>query len=144
MNEKIKVYNRAKYNVGVRTINGIGYNIRPGSFIPLDEMDIEKLAAETRLFSSGILRVEEKHRDIEPEIGVIPEESPNFMTDDELHKILEKKGTAGNKELRALLETVNEPFMKQKIFDMAKELDLTASKMKIIQEAIPELFTAED
>lgn len=144
MSEKIKVYNRAKFDVGVRTITGFEYNIRPGSFIPLEVMDVEKLAAETKLFSSGILRVDENHREIEPDIGVIAEDNPNFMTDDDMHKILEKKGAVGTKELKALLEEAKTPFLKQRIFDMAKDLDLPASKMKIIEEAIPELFMIEE
>lgn len=144
MTEKIKVYNHAKFDVGVKTINGIEYNIRPGSFIPLSDVDIEKIAAETRLFSSGILRVDEKHREIEQEIGVYAQDNVNFMTDEELHKILEKKGAAGTRELKTLLQEATTPLLKQKIFDMAKELDLPASKMKLIQEAIPELFVIEE
>lgn len=144
MSEKIKVYNQAKYDVGVRTINGIEYNIRPRSFIPLSEVDIEKLAAETRLFSSGVLRVEEKHREMEKDIGVDAKDNVNFMTDEELHKILDKKGAPGTRELKKLLEEATTPMMKQRIYDLAKEMDLSASKMKIIQEAIPELFMIEE
>ena len=135
MSEKIKVYNKMKFNIGIKTPeNQNGINIRPGSFTVLDENDIEYLMSTCTLLQLGWLQVEEKH---EPEVleklGIEKAESAAFMTDEEIQKKL-----GGNiKAMEKWLNGINDPVELNRIADIAVEQNLSLGKIKLIQAKVP-------
>lgn len=135
MSEKIKVYNKMKFNIGIKTPeNQLGINIRPGSFTVLDESDIEYLMSTCTLLQRGWLQVEEKH---EPEVleklGIEKAEAAAFMTDEEIQKKL-----GGNiKAMEKWLNGINDPVELNRIADIAVEQNLSLGKIKLIQAKVP-------
>lgn len=135
MSEKIKVYNKMKFNIGIKTPeNQNGINIRPGSFTVLDENDIEYLMSTCTLLQRGWLQVEEKH---EPEVleklGIEKAEAAAFMTDEEIQKKL-----GGNiKAMEKWLNGIDDPVELNRIADIAVEQNLSLGKIKLIQAKVP-------
>ena len=64
MSEKIRIYNKTKFNIGIKTpTNDIGINIRPGSFTVLSEDEIDYVMSTCTLLQCGWLQVEEKAKE---------------------------------------------------------------------------------
>ena len=128
MSNKIKVYNDNKYNFGVVFPDGVRQaNVRAGSFILMDEDEIYFLHSISRAFSGKHLNVKEQH--ILENMGLAEPEDKAF-TEEELINIL--KGN--NLKMQKELEKITEENQKYRVYDIAKTLDLPASKIKFIEE----------
>lgn len=131
MSNKVRVYNRNKFDVGVCTMNGIGINIKSGSFTVLDQNEIDYIGTLCNYFIDGTLIIEDGTT--AKENLVVPEENKHyFASDEEIKKKL--KGTAKaienwlkDEENRVYLERVN---------DIAKTMDLPKSKLDIINAKV--------
>lgn len=131
---KVKVWNRQKFNVGVKTYgHPLGINIPAGSFVPMEEDEVAQLISVCTLFQRGILSVEEEHKDLMVNGGVMTEDLPNCVSDEEIAKKL--GGTA--KKLEEWLKTITEGYVLERIFDAAKAMNLPASKLRVLQEKMP-------
>lgn len=136
MDEKIRVYNNTKHDVGVYLLDlpNVGHNIRPGTFIYMTPADIEYLSATTTLFSGGELRPEEKGEAILAMNGVEVKDNPVFADDEEIRKKLSMSA----KKIEEWLGTIEQGHVLDRVYDVAQEMNLPASKLKVLQAKMPE------
>lgn len=133
--KKIKVYNRQKFNVGIKTPSKPdGVNIAPGSFTYMSEDDIEYVMSVSTIFQKGYLRVEEQKTEILADMGIDVVNDPNFFDDD----MIRKKLALSAKKLGEWLDTVDAEHTRDRIYDIAMNMDLSMSKLKILNEKMPE------
>lgn len=134
MENKIKVYNRQKFNVGIK-LPGMrdGVNIAPGSFTYMSRDDIEYVMSQSRLFQKGYLR-EEEGSSIISEFGVDVENNPNFFDDEAIRKKLGQTP----KKMKEWLSTVDSEHTMDRIYDVAMSMDLTLAKLKVLNEVMPD------
>lgn len=131
MTDKVRVRNVSTYDIGLRAINGIEYNIKAGLFIPMNRDDVEyNMALAPKLFEAP------------PQLVVQDEELNNIMGVDVASEICDKtvaekylKGAAN--KLRAWLTENNKPNVLEVVFKTAEGMDLPASKIKVLQEFMP-------
>ena len=132
-NTKIKVYNDNKFPVGLKSPNELskrGVNIPPKSFRLVERSEVERMSAETTLFSSFTLRFDDKK--LMDDVG-IDEKNPNNLTEEEMRSHLMASANA----IKAWLETVTEAHVRAKIYEVADTMDLNNSKMKVLREMNP-------
>ena len=134
MADRVRVRNATKYDIGLVTMTGFGYNIKPGLFIMMNRDDVEyNMALAPRLFEAPARLVVE---DVEL-AQVVGIEDPKAATpsDEDLTKIL--KGSAA--KLKDYIEKNKEnEHILERLAGLAKKADLPASKIKVMQEALPQ------
>lgn len=135
MAEKIRVINPQKFDVGVITQDKpIGMNIKAGGFIMLTQDDIDYIMSISTLFQRGFLRIEEtKAVEIMESVGIDVNTDPNFIDDEDIRKKL--NGTAKN--IEKWLNDIREEYILDRIFDVAKDMNLNMSKIKVLQAKMP-------
>ena len=133
-NKKIKVYNRQKFNVGIKLPNKPdGVNIAPGSFTYMTEDDIEYVMSQSKIFKKGYLRVEEGNTVLE-DAGIDTMNDPNFFDDE----MIRKKLAMSAKKLGEWLDTIDSEHTMDRVYDVAMSMDLSMSKLKVLNEKMPE------
>ena len=136
---RVRVYNKCHYDIGVNLINGIGINIRTGSFQIMtvdDVLFIESICGERKFFSQKMLvAVDNQGKEIPfEEIGLYVEDKTNVhLQDDEIKAELKKSA----KNIGEWLDTITDVTELHSIYLIAKKIDLPASKIKILKEKIP-------
>lgn len=135
MADKIRVINPQKFDVGVITQDKpIGMNIKAGGFIMLTQDDIDYIMSISNLFQRGFLRIEEtKAAEIMESIGIDVNTDPNFIDDEDIRKKL--NGTAKN--IEKWLNDIHEEYILDRIFDVARDMNLNMSKIKVLQTKMP-------
>jgi hypothetical protein len=131
---KYKVFNNNRFNVGIRFENETNRDIivKPKSFVLMSEDDILYIDSISKLFSKGILYVEDE--DLMVKMGYM-EKNPNTISEDEIRKILKMP----NNKMKEALSKLDAKHAIDKVIAVAKESDLPQSKLKIIKE----LFNVE-
>ena len=87
------------------------------------------------IFQRGFLRIEEtKAAEIMESVGIDVNTDNNFVTDEDIRKKL--AGTA--KSIEKWLDEITEPYILDRIFDVAKDMNLNMSKIKVLQSKMPE------
>ena len=131
---KYKVFNNNRFNVGIRFENEANREIliKPNSFVLMSEDDILYVDTVSKLFSKGILYVEDE--DLMVKMGYM-EKNPNTISEDEIRKILKMP----NNKMKEALSKLDAKHAIDKVITVAKESDLPQSKLKIIKE----LFNVE-
>ena len=135
---KYRVFNRCKYDIGVNLLSGQQANITAGNFIRLSVDDILHIegTSKRKLFSAKLLvAVDDNNKDIDLEtLGGYPDTyATPHLNDSEIEDKLSKSA----KSISAWLETIEEPEELHAIFEVAKHMDLTASKLKVLQAKMP-------
>ena len=136
-----RVFNRCNYDIGVTLTSGQQPSIRKGSFLPLSVNDIlyiESIAKRRRPFSSGELEImsdDNKSLSLSDIGGFEDTYTTKHFKKEEISANLKKSA----KQIEAWLNMVNDPVELHAISEVAKELDLSASKMKILQEKMPDV-----
>lgn len=137
MDNKIRLDNPHKFNVGVVTPDKPhGQNVAAGAFIYVTKDELEYLNATSTLISTGKLRVHESpaKKEIEEDIGLNTEDNANFMSDEDIKK---KLSTNAN-QLKKWLDSVDaEPYVLQRIAEIASGMNLSMNKIQILQDKIP-------
>lgn len=135
MADKIRVINPQKFDVGVITQDKpIGMNIKAGGFIMLTQDDIDYIMSISTLFQRGFLRIEEtKAAEIMESVGIDVNTDPNFIDDEDIRKKL--NGAAKN--IEKWLNDIHEEYILDRIFDVAKDMNLNMSKIKVLQAKMP-------
>lgn len=135
MADKIRVINPQKFDVGVVTQDKpIGMNIKAGGFIMLTQDDIDYIMSISTLFQRGFLRIEEtKAAEIMESVGIDVNTDPNFIDDEDIRKKL--NGTAKN--IEKWLNDIHEEYILDRIFDVAKDMNLNMGKIKVLQAKMP-------
>ena len=136
--KKYRVYNRCKYDIGVNLLSGQQANIVAGSFIVLTVNDILHIedTSKRRIFSAKMLvPVDDNNKDVALEdLGGYPDVyAEPHLNDEEIREKLSKAA----KSVSAWLDTINEPEELHAIFEVAKGMDLPASKLKVLQAKMP-------
>lgn len=134
MTEKIKVYNRQKFNIGVKLLDkNDGINIAPGSFAQMTADDIEYIMSRSNLFQKGYLR-EQEGSTVVADTGIDTVNDPNFLDDE----MLRKKLTQSPKKLGEWLDTIDSEHTMDRIYDVAMSMDLPMTKLKVLNEKMPD------
>lgn len=134
MADRVRVRNTTNYDIGLVTMTGFGYNIKPGMFIAMNREDVEYcMALAPRLFAPPARLVVEDE-ELEQIVGITDVKAATF-SDADLEKVL--KGNA-NKLKAFLEENKEEEHIIERIARLAKKADLPASKIKVFQEFLPQ------
>lgn len=132
--KNIRLYNPQKFDVGVKLLdNDRGVNVRAGGFIQISEDDIAYINSISSVLRRGMLRIEKEKEILMQEVGIDTDSDPNFITDEEIQK---KLGMSA-KKIDEWLATVEEEYIKERIFNIAIGMNLTMSKVKVLQAAMP-------
>lgn len=138
--QRYRVFNKCKYDIGVQTLNGLHMNIRAGSFQMLTANDIlyiESICVHRKFFSEKMLvAVDETGKELDLNtLGIVKDEStPVHMTDIEISAMLKKTA----KQIEAWLENIDDPAELHAIYEVAKKADITSAKMKILHDKMPD------
>ena len=133
--ERFKVYNRTRCDIGVKLLNGVEYNIVPGSFRILTANDILYLETAFRgnFFTKKLLvPVGEDGKDIDMSafgLGALPHA---HRDDSEIADMLKQSA----KKIEAWLDEIDDKEELHAIYEVAKDMDLPASKLKILNAHI--------
>ena len=136
MNERIRVRNTKQFNVGIITPDKpYGQNIAPGAFTILNQDEIDYLIGTSTLFQKGILQVEgEKKEDVLESLGVDKENNANFMSDEDIKK---KLSMNANQLKKWLDSTEAEPYVLERVAEIASGMDLSMNKIQVLKDKIP-------
>lgn len=143
--KKLRVYNRCKYDIGVHLMSGQQPNIKAGSFIMLSVNDIMYIesTSKRKIFSARMLvAVDDNNKDINFEElgGYTDEYATPHLSDEEIVDRLNKSAKA----ISVWLNEIDEPEELHAILEVAKTLDLPASKLKVIKNKMPNKDVLED
>ena len=136
MEERIRLYNPHKFNVGIITPDKPhGLNIVPGGFAIVNRDELDYLMATTTVIANGVLQVqgEEKVR-VQEALGMDIENNANFMSDEDIRK---KLSMNANQLKKWLASDDIQPYVLDKIAEIARGMNLTMNKIQILQERIP-------
>lgn len=134
-----KVYNRQKYEIGVTCANGMQRSIKPGSFTLLTSEDIQyidSICTKKKFFASGMLEPVDANNNpipLEHFMLVEADESERVLTEDEISAALKKPA----KSMQAWIDRIDDPVELHAIYKIATEMDLPASKLKILNAKMP-------
>ena len=136
MSDKIRVINPQKFDIGVVTQDKpMGMNIKAGGFVMQTQDDIDYIMSISNLFQRGFLRIEEtKAAEIMEAVGIDVNVDENFIDDDDIKKKL--SGTP--KSIGTWLNGINEPYILDRIYDVAVEMNLNMNKIKVLQTKMPD------
>ena len=134
-----RVYNKCKYDICVVTQQNIGINIKAGSFQMLSANDIafiEANCAGTKFFSQRLLvPVDEDGKEVDLRAIHVPVDTDAVVHRSDAEIIAALKGSV--KKLEEWLNDINDPAELHAIYKVAGELDLPASKLKILNGKMP-------
>lgn len=139
--KNVRLYNPQKFDVGVKLLdNDRGMNVRAGGFIQISENDVAYINSISSILRRGMLRVEKEKEVLLQEVGIEPETDPSFISDEDIRK---KLGMSA-KKIEEWLETVQEDYIRDRIYDIAIEMNLTMNKIKVLQTAMPKKTFIEE
>ena len=136
MEDKIILRNPQKFDVGIVTLEKPqGVSVKAGSFVVVNQNELNYLASICTLLQDGILMVDEDHADgFMQQLGVDPATDTHFMKDEDIRKKL--GGTV--KKMKEWLETVEAGHVLDRIYDIAVTMNLSADKLKVLAEKMPD------
>ena len=134
MSEKIRVYNPQTFDVGIVTLDKpLGINIKAGSFAQITDDDVAYITSISTIFQRGVLRLDEDKKEQMESVGIDVTTDPHFVDDADIQKKL--SGSA--KKVEEWLQTIDEEYLLDRIFDVAITMNLSANKIKVLQEKMP-------
>jgi hypothetical protein len=134
MNERVRVINQTRYGIGIRLANGIERNIAAGTFAVLARDDVEYLMSIAPKLFEAPCQLLVQDDELLQDYGVANKVEDVKIDREEIGRKL--AGSAKN--LKAWLDTVNEPFVIDIVREIAEKMDLPASKTRIIKEKLGE------
>lgn len=136
MSERIRLRNPQKFNVGIITPDKPhGLNIAPGAFTIVTQDDVDYLMGTSSLLQKGVLIVEgEKQAEVLETLGVSKENNANFMSDEDIKK---KLSMNANQLKKWLDSTEAEPYVLNRIAEIASEMNLNMNKIQVLKDKIP-------
>ena len=136
---KFRVFNRCNYDIGVTLSSGQKPNIRKGSFLPLsvdDILFIESIARGRKPFSSKQLVAvgpDGKDLTLEDLGGYTDTYTEKHFSNEEIEANLKKP----YKAVESWLSKIEDPVELHAISEIAIAMDLSASKLKLVQAKVP-------
>lgn len=137
--QRYRVWNKCKYDIGVTLINGQQLNIKAGSFQLLtvnDILFIESICSSIKFFSAKMLvPIDNAGKEIPlDELGLyVDENTVTHMDDSEIETMLKKSV----KQIETWLNNIEDMAELHAIFEVAKKLDLSASKLRLLNTKMP-------
>lgn len=143
MNERIRLRNPQKFNVGIVTPDKpYGQNIPAGGFTIINQDELDYLMGNSTLLKNGVLQVEGEKREETLEVmGIDKENNANFMSDDDIKKKLQMNANQLKKWLNS---TEAEPYVLERVAEIAKGMNLSANKLQVLQAKIPNFNFLEE
>lgn len=137
MSDKMRLNNPNDFAVGIITPEKqYGVNIQPHAFTMVTQDEVDYLMATSTLLRDGVLRLAgEKQKELADTLGVDMNDNANFMSDEDI-----KKKLSGNaNQLRKWLDSDEiKPYVLDKIATIAKTMNLSMSKIQVLQEKMPD------
>lgn len=139
MTKMYRLYNRCVYDIGVTLPNGQSPNIKPGGFIlvnAFDIMHIDSVCNRVKFISAKMLvPVDDEGHDLTLEQlgGYTDTSTPVHLSNNEISTMLKKS----NKQIEAWLNDIDDPAELHAIFEAAKNMDLSSSKLRILNAKMP-------
>lgn len=136
---RYRVKNMCRYNIGVKLTSGLGIMIAAGSFQLMTADDIayvESICTVNKFFSKRMLvPYDANGNEVSLEsLGLyISEEETKHLDDSTIAAMLKQSP----KKIEAWLNEVDDPAELDAISNVAKSMDLTASKLKVINAKMP-------
>lgn len=140
-NKIFRVENRCNYDIGVTLTSGQRPNIRKGSFLPLSVNDIlyiESIAKRRRPFSSGELVAvsdDGKEMTLEELGGYKDTYTMKHFSEEEITANLKKSA----KQIETWLAAIEDPVELHAIREVGEKMDLPSSKLRVLQEKLPDI-----
>lgn len=136
---RYRVKNTCRFDIGVRLANGASLLIAAGSFQMMTSDDIayvESICAVNKFFSKRMLVPYDAHgNEVDlAEMGMFVGEDTTLHLDDDTIAAMLKQSA---KKIEAWLADIDDPAELDAIVSVAKTMDLTASKLKIITAKMP-------
>lgn len=140
MTERVRVRNATKFDIGLVSQTGLGYNIKAGLFITMNRDDVEyNMALAPKLFEKPAMLIVEDE-DLSQSVGIEDYNKATYSEAD-IEKIL--KGTTA--KLKAFVDENKEHHHIIEMLATASEkMDLPTSKVKILKEVLPFRDFVED
>jgi hypothetical protein len=136
---RYRVKNMCRYDIGVQTTNGLRLMIAAGSFQLMTADDIayvESICTVNKFFSKRMLVPYDSMGNEVPldKLGMyVSEDEIQHMDDTTITTMLKQSP----KKIEAWLADINDPAELDAISAVAKTMDLTASKLKVINAKMP-------
>ena len=135
--ERIRLRNPNKFDVGIITPDKpYGINIKPGTFTIVTQDELDYLMSISTMLQDGVLIVEgEKQQEVLEALGVDKENNAQFMSDEDI-----KKKLSGNaNQLKKWLNSPDiKPYTMERIAEIAKGMNLSMSKIQVLQDKLPD------
>ena len=125
--DKFKVINDNPFVIGMRFFDNREVVIRPKSFTLLSDTDIHYVNSISKLFQEGTIYCEDENMMIE--MGYV-EKNTNVITEEEIKNIF--KGSVA--KIKEALLKITAKHAIDKVIEIAKQSDLPASKISVIEE----------
>ena len=145
--ERYRVWNRAKFSIGLKLMNGVEMNIQPGSFQILTVNDIiyiEATFTSSKFFGKKLLVItDDQNREIAIDsLGLQSPEANAHQNDEEI--IAHLKSSA--KKLEEWISAIEDREEMHAIYEVAKsiEADIPLSKIKILKKYMPDKDWLDD
>jgi hypothetical protein len=143
---RYRVKNMCRYDIGVRLTNGLSIMIAAGSFQMMTADDIayvESICTVNKFFSQRMLVPYDSNGNEVPldKLGMyVAEDTTQHLDDADIIAMLKQSP----KKIEAWLADINDPAELGAISAVAKTMDLTASKLKVINAKMPYNDILED
>lgn len=139
--ERYRVWNRAKYDIGLRLMSGVEMNIKPESFQILTANDIiyiEATYTSSRFFGKKLLVItDDQNREIEiTALGLQSPDADAHQDDEEIIAHLKSSG----KKLEEWISRIEDKEELHAIYNVATSdaVDLPLNKVKILKKYMPD------
>lgn len=136
---RYRVKNMCRYDIGVKLTNGLSVMIAAGSFQMMTADDIayvESICTVNKFFSKRMLvPYDNQGNEVQlDKLGLYAsEDEPKHMSDETIAAMLKQQP----KKIEAWLAEINDPAELGAISAVAKTMDLTASRLKVINAKMP-------
>ena len=136
---RYRVKNMCRYDIGVKLTNGLSLLIAAGSFQMMTADDIayvESICTVNKFFSQRMLIPYDSQGNEVPldKLGMyVEEDAVQHMNDEDIVSMLKQSP----KKIEAWLADITDPAELGAISAVAKTMDLTASKLKVINAKMP-------
>jgi len=136
---RYRVKNMCRYDIGVKLTNGLSVMIAAGSFQMLTADDIayvESICTVNKFFSKRMLVPYDNQGNEVPldKLGLyVNEDEPQHLDDETIVAMLKQSP----KKIEAWLADINDAAELDAISCVAKTMDLTASKLKVLNAKMP-------
>lgn len=136
---RYRVKNMCRYDIGVKLTNGLSITIAAGSFQMMTADDIayvESICTVNKFFSKRMLVPYDAEGNEVPldKMGmIVSEDEVCHLEDDTICAMLKQSP----KKIETWLAEINDPAELDAISTVAKTMDLTASRLKVINAKMP-------